>query len=230
MLATRIHACAEAIDFSQSLASRRHRLSQAKVLSTTHRLGRSSKPWAVSERLMISSFQRPSPRVSVPRRRRRRRSGEAMTATSGAPSRSIGCVHDQADQQAECIGDDVTLAALDLLARVIAPNTTAFRGFHALAVDHPGARAGLASFQLPGRHDQVMVDALQQAVGAPVVEIALDRGRRREVVRQHRPLAAVEAMYMTAPPGPSSSAGRSSCAHERRDQRPRSGCDHRQPA
>ena len=61
MLATRIHACAEAIDFSQSLASRRHRLSQAKVLSTTHRLGRSSKPWhfAVSERLMISSFQRP---------------------------------------------------------------------------------------------------------------------------------------------------------------------------
>ena len=59
MLATRIHACAEAIDFSQSLASRRHRLSQAKVLSTTHHLGRSSKPWAVSERLMISSVQRP---------------------------------------------------------------------------------------------------------------------------------------------------------------------------
>ena len=137
----------------------------------------------------------------------------------------IGCVHDQADQQAECIGDDVTLAALDLLARVIAPNTTAFRGFHALAVDHPGARAGLASFQLPGRHDQVMVDALQQAVGAPVVEIALDRGRRREVVRQHRPLAArrghvhdrIHDMAQVRRPRPADLLAR---RHERRDQRP----------
>ena len=88
MLATRIPACAEAIDFSQSLASRRHRLSQAKVLSTTHRLGRSSKPWAVSERLMISSFQRPmssrAPSSSVPRRRRRRRGDAAGGSDDGS--------------------------------------------------------------------------------------------------------------------------------------------------
>ena len=36
-------------------ANRRHRLSQAKVRSTTQRLGRTSKPWAVSERLTIST-------------------------------------------------------------------------------------------------------------------------------------------------------------------------------
>src|SRR5271166_3127549 len=41
--------------FSKSLANRRQRLSQAKVLSTTHRLGRTSKPSAVSERLTMST-------------------------------------------------------------------------------------------------------------------------------------------------------------------------------
>ena len=40
----------------------------------------------------------------------------------------------------------VALASLDLLARVIAPYSAPFRGFDALAVDHPGAGAGLAAF------------------------------------------------------------------------------------
>jgi hypothetical protein len=48
-----IQASAEAMDFSQSLARRRQRPRQAKVRSTTQRLGRGSKPFAVSERLMI---------------------------------------------------------------------------------------------------------------------------------------------------------------------------------
>ena len=51
MCAMVAHASAEAMDFSQSLASRRQRPSQAKVRSTTHRRGRTSKPLAVSERL-----------------------------------------------------------------------------------------------------------------------------------------------------------------------------------
>ena len=41
--------------FSQSLASLRHRPSHAKVRSTTQRLGRISKPLAMSERLTIST-------------------------------------------------------------------------------------------------------------------------------------------------------------------------------
>ena len=46
---------------SKSLARRRFRPSQAKVRSTTHRRGSSTKPLAVSDRLMISMTQSPRP-------------------------------------------------------------------------------------------------------------------------------------------------------------------------
>ena len=59
MWATSIQASAEAMDFSQSLASRRDRPSQANIRSTTHRRGRTSKPLALSDRLMISMVQSP---------------------------------------------------------------------------------------------------------------------------------------------------------------------------
>ena len=55
MEATKSHAVAEAMVCSKSLASRRLRLSHANVRSTTQRLGRTSKPLARSDRLMISS-------------------------------------------------------------------------------------------------------------------------------------------------------------------------------
>src|SRR3546814_2974207 len=47
-------AVAEAMVCSKSLARRRLRLSHAKVRSTTQRRGSTSKPLAVSDRLMIS--------------------------------------------------------------------------------------------------------------------------------------------------------------------------------
>ena len=53
--ASLMNARALRVRFSKSLANRRHRLSQAKVRSTTQRLGRTSKPSAVSERLTIST-------------------------------------------------------------------------------------------------------------------------------------------------------------------------------
>ena len=43
---------------SQSFASLRHRPSQAKGRSTTHRFGKTTKPFAASERLTISTFTR----------------------------------------------------------------------------------------------------------------------------------------------------------------------------
>ena len=46
---------------SKSFARRRFRPSQAKVRSTTHRRGSSTKPLAVSDRLMISMTQSPRP-------------------------------------------------------------------------------------------------------------------------------------------------------------------------
>ncbi len=61
MLAINVQAVELARDFSQSFARRRHLPSHAKVRSTTHRRGRTSKPFAVSERLMISMVQSPWP-------------------------------------------------------------------------------------------------------------------------------------------------------------------------
>src|SRR5258707_1140910 len=43
---------------------------------------------------------------------------------------NAGFVHDKSDQVALGVGDDVTLAAFDFLARVKAPWATAFRSFH----------------------------------------------------------------------------------------------------
>ena len=51
--AKRIKARAVLVRFSKSLARRRHLPSQAKVLSTTHLLGMTSKPTAVLDRLTI---------------------------------------------------------------------------------------------------------------------------------------------------------------------------------
>lgn len=59
MWETLIQASAEATDFSQSLANLRHRPSQAKVRSTTHRRGSTSKPLAVPERFTISIVHSP---------------------------------------------------------------------------------------------------------------------------------------------------------------------------
>ena len=120
---------------------------------------------------------------------------------------------------------DVALAPLDLLARVIAVNTAAFRGFHALAIDHAGQRAGLSSLQFPGFHDKVMVHRAQQTTVPPVVEIALHRRERWKVVRQHRPLAArrghikdpIHYVAQRRYPWP---PVRLACWHERRKQRP----------
>ena len=54
MEAMRKNASAFWLRHSQSLANLRHRPSQEKVRSTTQRLGKTSKPFAVSERLTIS--------------------------------------------------------------------------------------------------------------------------------------------------------------------------------
>jgi hypothetical protein len=49
----------DAIEVSQSMASRVDRPSHANVRSTTHRRGNKTKPLAASDRLMISMVQSP---------------------------------------------------------------------------------------------------------------------------------------------------------------------------
>lgn len=53
------------------------------------------------------------------------------------------------DQITIGIGDEMVLAALDLLTRIIAPHTAAFRGLDALAVDHTGAGRDLTILRNP---------------------------------------------------------------------------------
>ena len=53
MDASLMKATAIAVRFSKSLARRRHRLSHARVLSTTHRRGKTSNPLALSDRFTI---------------------------------------------------------------------------------------------------------------------------------------------------------------------------------
>lgn len=63
-LLTIIQPSALVNEVSQSLVSRRHLPSQAKVRSTTHRRGSTSKPMAASERLLILTAYWPiRPRV-----------------------------------------------------------------------------------------------------------------------------------------------------------------------
>src|SRR5271157_2769345 len=55
MEASRRNASALSVRFSKSLARRRQRLSQARVRSTTHRIGSTSNPLALSDRFTIST-------------------------------------------------------------------------------------------------------------------------------------------------------------------------------
>jgi hypothetical protein len=58
-------------------------------------------------------------------------------------------MHDRADQQARRVGQDVALAAFDLLAGVVASRTAGLGGLDRLAIDDPGGRARLAARYFP---------------------------------------------------------------------------------
>ena len=99
-------------------------------------------------------------------------------------------MNQQSDQQAKGIGHDMALAPVDLLASIIAPDTAAFGGLHALAVDYAGTWAGLAPRKLPRHHNWLVVDTLQQSLVSPGVEVAFYRRAGWKVVGEQRPLAA----------------------------------------
>lgn len=103
---------------------------------------------------------------------------------------NVGGVRDRAQHIAFGIGEDMTLAALDLLAGIIAAWSAAFRGFHALAVNNARCRLCRPSRQKACGHHQRFVDDVEHAAVAQPVEIVLNRRKGREVFRQHRPLAA----------------------------------------
>ena len=87
---------------------------------------------------------------------------------------------------------DVTLAAFDLLARVVAGKPSAFGRLHTLAVDDAGGGAGLTSFEVSRAQDQDVVDRVSETAVPPPVEVALHRRRWWGILGQHAPLAAAE--------------------------------------
>lgn len=93
-------------------------------------------------------------------------------------------------KQTARVGEDMTLAALDLLARVKAPWAAAFRGLHPLAVDDHGRRAGLAPLGLARRHKQTVIDTRLQLVIPPHRETALHRRTRMAFTTSRKSVGA----------------------------------------
>ncbi len=103
---------------------------------------------------------------------------------------NVSAVNNKTDQEPAGVGDDVALAAFDLLSGVKAPYSAAFRGFYALAVDHACRRAGFAPGLFARRHHQSVVHRPPKTAVPPQIEIVLNRREGREVLRQLPPLAA----------------------------------------
>src|SRR5271170_171170 len=72
----------------------------------------------------------------------------------------------------------MALAPLDLLGRIVTPRPAALGRLDRLTVDHPRRRACFAARRFARFQQQRKIDLLEQAVVAPVVEIALHGSER----------------------------------------------------
>ena len=95
----------------------------------------------------------------------------------------IGTVSLPANQMTVGIGNDVALAPVNLLTRVIPPRTAAFRGLDRLTVDHPGRRAGVEAITLPSLVDQQEIDLFPQPFRLPRIKVTLHRRPLRKIAR-----------------------------------------------
>ena len=94
-------------------------------------------------------------------------------------------------QQPQPVHHDVSLAALDLLARVEPLRATDLGGLDRLRIDHGGGGLRVAFRGDPRLVPQGVVEPLQGAVAAPPVEVITDRAGWGEVVGQGEPVAAL---------------------------------------
>ena len=88
------------------------------------------------------------------------------------------------------VHQDVTLAALDLLAAVESLDPTDLGGLDRLAVQAGRRGLGVVLGRLADRPMQGVVDPLDGAVGSPLAEVAVDGPRRGEIVGQEIPGAS----------------------------------------
>src|SRR5512132_201944 len=119
---------------------------------------------------------------------------------------------DRADQQSAGVGENVSVAALDLRAGVEAARTTRLGGLDRLAIDHPGRRTRLAPSHLARLHQQVMVNQFPPSIVPPLVEISSRAARdpaypwrRCAAPRRRRESRRSRSGDPTSPPSPSPS-------------------------
>src|SRR5258707_7824812 len=138
---------------------------------------------------------------------------------------NVGGLNKHGEQRAFGIGDDVTLAAFDLLGHVNPTRTAAFRGFRALAVDDASRWDRFTPDGLACQPDEAAVDAMPSPVVAPAIEVALHGRARRKVLGQRPPLAAgreniENGIYQRAQIGRSRAANSSRFWHQRFQKHP----------
>ncbi|GCD53763.1 hypothetical protein NBRC3188_2460 [Acetobacter pasteurianus NBRC 3188] len=90
-------------------------------------------------------------------------------------------MYDGGHDMTQRVGDDMPLAPLDLLARVITTRTAVFRGFNRLAIDNSCGRRGITSILLPRQDHENMVYGFPSSLADLTVEIALHGREGREV-------------------------------------------------
>jgi hypothetical protein len=87
----------------------------------------------------------------------------------------VGGVDHGVNQVSVSVGQDVTLAAFDLLTGIIAPRPAAFCGFDALAVDHSGAGRSFTPCRFSADQQQRVIEREPQTIVAPQIEPASHR-------------------------------------------------------
>ena len=94
------------------------------------------------------------------------------------------------EEQADGVDQDMPLASVDFLARVVAPLVAGFGTLHALAVDDGRAGLGFASLYPAQVFPQMGVNLLPQTIVLPQPEVMVGGAPRSEVLRQIAPLTA----------------------------------------
>lgn len=99
--------------------------------------------------------------------------------------------HADAEDHAEGVHGQVSLASADLLACIVADRLAALLGaFDALAVEDGRGRRWLAACGDAHLDPQALVELFPQAAFAPGAEVLEDGGLGRKVLGQHAPLTA----------------------------------------
>jgi predicted transposase YbfD/YdcC len=98
-------------------------------------------------------------------------------------------LHDQGDEEPQGIHNQVTLASLDLLARIETFGTTYFRGLDTLGVNDAGAGLGVSPLGLAHSFVQGVVNPVPQAADTPAVELGRHGAPGWEIVGELAPLA-----------------------------------------